>query len=70
MQPMMSPKRLAIFAGYAALGPITGPCVAGFVRNMRAGAPILACLYLVTLGFAWLDLALFTAWTAGRAFGG
>lgn len=69
MQPMMSPKRLAIFAGYAALGPITGPCVAGFVRNLRGGAPLLAGLYLVALGVGWLDLALLTAWSAGVALG-
>lgn len=70
MQPMMSPKRLAIFAGYAALGPITGPCVAGFVRNLKGGAPILAGLYLVALGAAYLDLIMLSAWTARRALGG
>lgn len=66
---MMSPKRLAIFAGYAALGPITGPCVAGFMRNLRGGAPILAGLYLLTLGSVYLDLVLFSTWAARRVLG-
>lgn len=66
---MMSPKRLAIFAGYAALGPITGFCVAGFVRNLRGGAPILAGLYVVLLVVGWIDLSLLATYTTLKAAG-
>jgi hypothetical protein len=45
------------FAGYAALGPITGPCVAGIIRHRKA-APLLAGLYALLLVVAWFDLAM------------
>ena len=44
-------------AGYVALGPITGPCVAGMVRHWRHD-PILAGLYGLLLGVSWFDLAM------------
>jgi len=48
-------SKLARWAGYAAMGPITGPLVAGFVRN-RKSAPLLAALYLVAIPSVWLGL--------------
>ena len=42
-------KRLAKYSAYAALGPITGPLVAGVIRNWRNGDRFLAGLYVVAL---------------------
>jgi hypothetical protein len=58
MKPSVSHPfaRLAKWTGYAALGPITGPLVAGFVRH-RKSAPLLAALYAVAIPSVWLGLA-------------
>ena len=48
-------SRLAKWSTYAALGPITGPLVAGFVRN-RKSEPLLAALYAVAIPAVWLGL--------------
>jgi hypothetical protein len=45
-------KRLAPFL---ALGPISGPFLAGVVNNFRGGRPILGALYAIAL-FEWLAL--------------
>lgn len=58
MQLRVSPGRLARFAGYAALGPITGPLAAGLTRSLRAGHPVLAALYALAILEAWALLPL------------
>ncbi len=63
---MMSPRRAAVLTGYAALGPITGPLVAGIFRNWTKGEYVLVGLYVTALGLAWLDLAGLAAWSAHR----
>jgi len=57
MTPQVTPtvSRIARLTAYAALGPITGPLVAGFIRN-RKDAPILATLYAVAIPTTWLGL--------------
>ncbi len=66
---MMSPGRFLTLAGYAALGPITGPCAAGFVRNVRRGNLVLAGLWVVAWGLLWMDLGLLAKWSAGVLVG-
>lgn len=61
---MVPTKRFLTLAAYAALGPVTGPCVAGVVRNLRGGAPILAGLYVVAAALFWLDMSLLSTWSA------
>jgi len=41
--------RLVRIAPFLALGPISGPLVAGVLINLREGRPVLACLYGVAL---------------------
>jgi hypothetical protein len=42
-------SRFRRLAPYFVLGPLTGPCVAGVVHNLRDGRPVLAGLYMVAL---------------------
>lgn len=49
-------QRVLKFAAYAALGPITGPLVAGMIRNWRSGDRILAGLYVVALASVYVLL--------------
>lgn len=58
MAPTLRPMstRIAKWAAYAALGPITGPLVAGYLRN-RKSAPLLSGLYLVAIPTVWLGLS-------------
>lgn len=44
------------WAPYLALGPITGPLIAGVVLNLRDGRPVLASLYVLLQGL-WLTEA-------------
>ena len=48
--------QIATFAGYAALGPITGPLVAGLVRSVRAGEVALAGLYGLAIPVTYAGL--------------
>jgi len=59
-QRMTSPRMLRLL-GYAALGPITGPLVAGVVRNLSAGNPVLAFLYGVAIFTSMSALAAVTS---------
>jgi len=40
-------SRFRRLAPYFLLGPLTGPCVAGVVINLREGRPVLAGLYAI-----------------------
>lgn len=60
----MNARRFVALAGYAAMGPITGPLVAGVVRNLAKRQPVLAGLYALALPIALLNLALLSAWAA------
>jgi hypothetical protein len=42
-------RRLAKLLAYSALGPITGPLVAGVVRSWRGHRPVLAALYVAAI---------------------
>jgi hypothetical protein len=42
-------SRFRRLAPYFVLGPLTGPCVAGVVHNLRDGRPVLAGLYMIAL---------------------
>ena len=57
MIPQVPPtvSRFAKFTAYAALGPITGPLVAGVVRH-RKDAPVLAALYAIAIPATWVGL--------------
>jgi hypothetical protein len=61
--------RLSSVAAYAALGPISGPALAGVIRNLRGGAPALAGLYVVAWALVYLELLAFTGHTALRLLG-
>lgn len=58
MQLRVSPKRLTVWATYAVAGPISGPLLAGIVRNWRTGDRLLAGLYLLALAEAYVVLPL------------
>jgi hypothetical protein len=58
-------KRVALLTFYAALGPITGPLTAGFVRNWGKGDRLLAVLYLLAIPSGLGMLTMAVAW-AGR----
>jgi hypothetical protein len=62
---MTSKKQLLALTGYAVLGPITGPLVAGIVRSLGKGDLLLACLYALALPVAWYELAAVATWAAG-----
>ena len=49
-------SRVAVLAGYAALGPITGPLVAGMVRSLRKGEAPLAALYALAIPVSYVGL--------------
>jgi hypothetical protein len=51
-------KRLRSLAPWLLLGPITGPLMAGVVRSLRGGRPVLAGLYGFAVLEAWLVLSL------------
>lgn len=51
-------SRIGAFAGYAACGPITGPLLAGVVRNARRGNWALCGLYAAAIPSTWALLAL------------
>ena len=62
-------SRFRRLAPYFLLGPLTGPCVAGVVHNLRGGRPILAGLYvLATLEAVFLFPPIVVALTAKTAF--
>jgi hypothetical protein len=56
-----SSRRLAALTAYGALGPITGPLIAGLVRNLRAGNILLAALYVIAVAGAWMLLSVAAA---------
>ena len=62
----MKARRALLLTGYIALGPISGPLVAGVVRNLAKRQPILAGLYGLALPIAWANLAELAVW-AGQA---
>lgn len=66
MGSMIGAKRILTVAGLATLGPISGPLVAGILRNLRKRELILASLYAFALPMAWYELALLADW-ASRA---
>jgi hypothetical protein len=39
------------------LGPITGPLVAGVVRNVRKGRPFVAAIWALAIPLAWAGVA-------------
>jgi hypothetical protein len=55
-------KRLVRFMAYAALGPITGPLAAGFMRNWGQGDRVLAVLYLMAIPSGLGLLSVAVAW--------
>ena len=48
---------MAALAGYAALGPITGPLVAGAVRSFNRGDRVLGGLYVVAVPLSYFLMA-------------
>jgi hypothetical protein len=64
MDAMIPRKRLLALTGYSILGPITGPLVAGIIRNLGKGELLLACLYALALPVAWYELAALATWAA------
>lgn len=54
----MAPKRALALLGYAALGPISGPLVAGIVRSLERRELVLASLYALALPLAGMELAM------------
>jgi hypothetical protein len=57
----MAPKRALAMIGYVALGPISGPLVAGIFRNLARGELVLAGLYALALPLAAMELAMLAA---------
>lgn len=51
-------RRLRSVAPYIALGPISGPLVAGVVRSLRGGHVVLAGLYAFAAVETWILLPL------------
>ena len=62
-------KRIALLTFYAALGPITGPLAAGFVRNWGKGDRVLAVLYLMAIPSGLSLLSFAVAWAGRWALG-
>jgi hypothetical protein len=61
-------SRFRRLAPYFLLGPLTGPCVAGVVHNLRDGRPVLAGLYFVALmETVFVFPPLVAVWTARTA---
>jgi hypothetical protein len=54
--------RIARLAPFLAIGPISGPLVAGVVFNFRGNRPFLATLYVILLGMFFLLLPVAGAW--------
>jgi len=63
--PRLITRRLAKLSAYAALGPITGPLVAGIARSLRNGDVWLAVLYTAAIPAAFSLLTVAGAWAAG-----
>ena len=61
---MIGAKRVLTLAGLAALGPISGPLVAGILRNLRKRQLMLASLYALALPMAWYELAVMADWAS------
>jgi hypothetical protein len=61
---MIGAKRFLTLAGLVALGPISGPLVAGIFRNLRERQLRLASLYALALPMAWYELALLADWAS------
>jgi hypothetical protein len=61
---MVSAKRVLTLTGLAALGPISGPLVAGILRNLRKRQLMLASLYALALPMAWYELAILADWAS------
>ncbi|MDB5428539.1 MAG: hypothetical protein JWP28_2613 [Phenylobacterium sp.] len=59
----MSTRKSIRLLGYASLGPITGPLVAGVIRNMTKRQPVLASLYALTIAVVWLDIWILGRWS-------
>jgi len=57
----MAVRKSIRLLSYASLGPITGPLVAGVIRNMTKRQPVLASIYALTIAIVWFDL-----WILGR----
>jgi hypothetical protein len=60
---LLGVRRVATVAGYAALGPITGPLTARMVANWRRGDRMLAGIY----AFAIVETAVLLPLWAGAA---
>ena len=54
----MAPKRTFALLGYIALGPISGPLVAGIFRSLERRELVLASLYALALPLAGMELAM------------
>ena len=65
MKPMLT-RRTMTLAGYVALGPITGPLVAGIFRNLHKRDLLLAGLYAFALPMAWYELAILSTWASAN----
>lgn len=63
----MGALKLARLTAYASLGPITGPLVAGVVRNLSGGDHIGAGLYALAIPAAYVLMAAAGAHLAGLA---
>jgi hypothetical protein len=48
---------VAALAGYAALGPVTGPLVAGAVRSFNRGERVLGWLYVLAVPLSYFLMA-------------
>ena len=68
ISPRRFSSRLALrgaeLTAYAAMGPLTGPLVAGVVRNLKKRQPVLASLYALAAVLVWIELAAAGAWAA------
>ena len=51
-------RRFRSLVPWLLLGPVTGPLLAGLVRSLRTGHPILAGLYAFAVLETWLILTL------------
>jgi hypothetical protein len=54
---LKSRGELAKMAGYAAMGPITGPLAARALGHFRGGKPILATVWALAIPLAWAGVA-------------
>jgi len=57
MKTSPGPGRVAALTGYAALGPITGPLVAGAVRSFHRGERVLCGLYVLAVPLSYFLMA-------------